>query len=62
MGGRGDRGGEATSDGSGTAQSSGEGEGTETGNERQKPDCKDERSGQRAALLFWVENLHSDFL
>lgn len=35
MGGRGDRGGEATSDGSGTAQSSGEGEGTETGNERQ---------------------------
>lgn len=62
MGGRGDRGGGATSDLSGTAQGSGEGEGTETGNERQQPDCKDERTGQRAALLFWVENLRSDFL
>lgn len=62
MGGRGDRGGGATSECCGTAQSSGEREGTETGNERQKPDCRDQRTGQRAASLLWVENLHSHFL
>lgn len=58
----GETGGGATSDRRGTAQSSSEREGTETRNERQKADCKDERPGQRAALLFWVKDLHSDFL
>lgn len=44
------RGGGATSDRSGKAQSSSEGEGRDTGNERQKPDCEDATESSSAPL------------